>query len=103
MQFFSPGRITKVGGFISLLGGLITSAGETTYGPAIAGIGGLITAWAARQVNITSEQAGIKAPEVVVAITAPPIIPLPPLNITVEKMPFDKAPDSLKSQRKPHV
>lgn len=61
--------IPKFGGVLGTIGGALIQSGEHTYGPLLATAGGLIVAFSVRQNNVTSEQAGIKAPEVVVQVT----------------------------------
>lgn len=80
-NFFSTGWITKIGGLMTLVGGMMAANGDLTYGPALVGVGGLITSFAARQVNVSSEQAGIKSPEVIISVT-PPIVEILKAPIT---------------------
>lgn len=60
-----------MGGLMTLVGGTLAANGDLTYSPALVGVGGLITSFAARQVNESSEAVGIKSPEVIISVTSP--------------------------------
>lgn len=86
MNFLRNGWITKIGGLLTLAGGMLTASGDITYGPAIVGIGGLITGFASRQANETSEDLGIITPEVVVQVTpVVKVVEQPPVLTAREK------------------
>ena len=70
---FFVSYVPKIGAALSLAGGVLTTMGQPLWGTVLLSIGAGLTGLSSRQDGKTSEDVGIKDPEVIIKVE-PPII-----------------------------